>query len=43
LIESHHQVTAAVRTELAENSKDAEGRYEKLTLAIGGGDDKAEL
>ena len=31
------EVLTQVKAELTENAKDAEGRYEKLTLAIGGG------
>ena len=36
-------LTAAVNAELTENTKDTEGNYEKLTLAIGGGGEKGEL
>ena len=34
---SLESLTAAVRAELVENGKDADGKYEKLTLAIGSG------
>ena len=34
---SLEDLTAAVRAELVENGKDADGKYEKLTLAIGSG------
>lgn len=40
---SFDEVAKMVRNSLAENSKDADGNYEKLTLAIGGAEDKAEL
>ena len=35
---SPNKLTAAVTAVLADNKKDANGKYEKLTLAIGGGD-----